>query len=71
VDSEKYYKDPIRYEFKKEDLIDAAKALGAMECLSNYFTVGGVGEKELLSIRDSLEAKFKIGKMRSSSSRSR
>ena len=63
-DSEKYAKDKVKYEFKAEDLIQHAEVLQAMEVLAGHFTPRESGKEELRKIRDSLEAKLRIGKMR-------
>lgn len=62
-DTEKYRSDMVKYDFKKEDLLQAAQALNAMELLAGYFTAREEGYFRLVRIRQSLEAKVKIKNM--------
>ena len=63
-DSEKYAKDPVKYEYKAEDLITSSDVLHAMEVLAGHFTPREEGKEVLRGIRESMEAKLRIGKMR-------
>jgi len=62
-DSELYASDIVKYAYKKDDLLDMFHALHAMEILAGYFTVREEGKQKLYSIRDSLEAKAKLGSL--------
>jgi hypothetical protein len=63
AESDLYASNMEKYAHKKEDLLDMFRALHAMELLAGYFTVREQGKQKLYSIRDSLEAKAKLGSL--------
>lgn len=62
-DVQKYHSDPTRYEFKREDINDYIRTLGAYETLAKHYSKSPQNTEKLLqAIRDRIDYKYKISK---------
>lgn len=55
-------KDPVKYDFKREDVQDSLKVLDAFETLADHYTSYDDHVPLLKAIRDRMDAKAKIAK---------
>jgi hypothetical protein len=59
-DMGKYLSDPVRYEFKNEDIMNCEAVLDAYEVLADYYTAGDSWKKKIQEIKDRTDYKIKI-----------
>jgi hypothetical protein len=55
-------KDPVKYDFKREDVQDSLNVLSAFEILADHYTSRDDHVPLLKDIRDRMDAKAKIAK---------
>lgn len=61
-DYERYQRDPVRYQYKKEDLLSYESTLQAYERLADHCSYNNKGKNNLQRIRDGIDYKYRITK---------